>query len=127
MQKFGLILAFVFGFGAPVLADPVIGIWKTQVDDGAYAHVKFSSCGAKLCGKIARSFKAGAEYKSPNMGRKLVWDMVADGGGHYSGGQIWQPSKDKVYKSKMSLSGNKLYVSGCWGIICKKQTWTRVK
>ena len=127
MKKLSTISAFILAFSTPVLADPVVGTWKTQVDDGAYAHVNFSKCGAKLCGVIAHTFKAGAEYKSPNLGRKLVWDMVADGGGYYSGGQIWQPSKDKIYKSKMSLKGSKLYVSGCWGIVCKKQTWTRIK
>ena len=28
-------------------ADPVEGLWKTQVDDGAYAYVTMSPCGAK--------------------------------------------------------------------------------
>lgn len=109
------------------LADPVEGIWKTQVDDGAYAHVAIKPCGAQFCGIIVRTFNSSGEYKSANIGKKLVWDMTAEGGGKYSGGKIWQPSTDKVYRSKMDLSGNTLKVAGCVGPICKKQTWGRVK
>ncbi|MDN5785888.1 DUF2147 domain-containing protein [Pseudorhodobacter sp.] len=108
-------------------ADPVEGTWKTQVDDGAYAYVKFAPCGGKLCAVIARTFKDSGEYKSPNLGKRLVWDMSPNGGGAYSGGKIWQPSTGKEYKSKMTLEGNTLNVSGCWGPICKKQVWSRVK
>jgi len=127
MKKLGLIFAFVFALAAPAFADPVEGVWKTQVDDGSYAHIKISMCGAKICGVIARTFNSDGEFKSENIGRKLVWDMVANGGGAYGSGKIWQPSKDKVYKSTMALTGNSLKVAGCWGPICKKQTWSRVK
>ncbi len=108
-------------------ADPAVGTWKTEVDDGAYAHVNVATCGANLCGTIARTFNNTGEYASANLGKTLVWDMTPGGGGAYSGGQIWQPSTGKTYKSKMALSGNKLLVSGCVGPICRKQTWTRVK
>jgi len=126
MKKFLLAAALtVFGSGA-AMADPVEGIWKTQVDDGAYAYVTIAPCGAKLCGVITQTFNNTGEYQSPNLGKSLVWDMVARGGGSYKDGQIWQPSTDKIYSSKMALKGNVLKVSGCWGIICKKQTWNRV-
>lgn len=115
-----------FGFAGAAWADPAVGTWKTQVDDGAYAHVKMSTCGASLCGTIARTFNNTGEYKSKNLGKKLVWDMTPAGGGKYKSGQIWQPSTGKTFKSKMSLSGNTLKVSGCVGPICKKQTWKRV-
>ena len=116
-----------FGFAGAAFADPAVGTWKTQVDDGAYAHVKVSKCGAALCGTIARTFNDTGEYKSKNIGKRLVWDMQSSGGGAYKNGQIWQPSTGKTFKSKMALSGNTLKVSGCVGPICKKQTWSRVK
>ncbi|UWR27549.1 DUF2147 domain-containing protein [Sulfitobacter sp. S223] len=116
-----------FGFAGAAFADPAVGTWKTQVDDGAYAHVKVSKCGAALCGTIARTFNDTGEYKSKNIGKRLVWDMQPSGGGAYKNGQIWQPSTGKTFKSKMALSGNTLKVSGCVGPICKKQTWSRVK
>ena len=107
-------------------ADPVEGTWKTQVDDGAYAHVQMAQCGAALCGTITRTFNDTGEYKSANIGKKLVWDMQPAGSGAYTSGKIWQPSTGKTYRSKMALSGSTLKVSGCVGPICKKQTWSRV-
>lgn len=109
------------------MADPVEGIWQTQVDDGAYALVTIAPCGAALCGVISRTFNASGEYDSENKGKALVWDMIAKGGGSYGDGKIWQPSTGKVYRSKMALDGDMLKVSGCVGPICKKQTWARVK
>lgn len=127
MKQFMMAAAMMLVAGMAHAADPVEGVWKTQVDDGAYAHVKIAPCGAKLCGVIAKTFNGTGEYKSPNVGKKLVWDMEVNGGGAYSGGKIWQPSTGKEYKSKMALSGDVLKVSGCFGPICKKQTWARVK
>lgn len=115
------------GFGAgAALADPVLGTWKTQVDDGNYAHVKMQKCGQKICGTIAKAFNAQGPMNTENLGKKLVWAMVPAGDGYYKSGKIWQPSTDKIYRSKMTLSGNTLKVSGCVGPICKKQTWSRV-
>ncbi|MCK0142088.1 DUF2147 domain-containing protein [Aliiroseovarius sp. F20344] len=119
--------ALAVGLAGPAMADPVLGVWKTQVDDGAYAHVTFSQCGAALCGVISKAFDSSGEISTPNIGKQLVWDMNPNGGGKYSGGKIWQPSTGKVYKSKMTLSGSTLKVAGCVGPICKKQTWSRVK
>lgn len=125
MKTLAIAAALVMG-ATVATADPVKGTWKTQVDDGAYAHVTMSACGAKICGVISRTFNASGEYKSKNLGKRLVWDMVPSGGGSYKSGKIWQPSTGKTYKSKMALSGNTLKVSGCVGPICKKQTWSRV-
>ena len=127
MKRVVMALALSVGMAAPAFADAVEGVWKTQVDDGAYAHVTISPCGGKLCGAISRTFNASGEYKSENIGKKLVWDMQPNGGGKYSGGKIWQPSTGKVFKSKMTLSGSSLKVEGCVAVFCKKQTWSRVK
>lgn len=127
MKRLMLAAVLAMGAGMAQAADPAEGTWKTQVDDGAYAHVKIAACGVKICGVIARTFNDKGEYKSPNIGKRLVWDMSPNDGGAYSGGRIWQPSTGKEYKSKMALSGTTLNVSGCFGPICKKQIWSRVK
>lgn len=118
--------ALVFSAGAG-LADPVEGIWKTHVDDGAYAHVKIAPCGDRLCGVFHKTFNSSGEYKSANLGKKFLRDMQPKGNGKYANGKIWEPSSDKTYKSKMQLNGNQLTVSGCVGPICKKYKWSRVK
>ncbi|MCG6901716.1 MAG: DUF2147 domain-containing protein [Rhodobacter sp.] len=109
------------------LADPVEGLWKTEVDDGAYAHINMAPCGGKICGKIARTFNASGEYQSPNLGKTLVIDMVPNGNGSYAG-NVWRPSNDKIYIGKMTLNGNKLKLKGCvaGGLICSAQNWVRV-
>ncbi len=110
------------------LADPAEGMWKTEVDDGAYAHIKMSKCGANICGTIAKSFNASGEYNSPNKGKQLVMGMKPKGDGSYAG-KVWRPSNDKVYVGKMTVKGDKLVLKGCvaGGMICSGQTWTRIK
>ena len=111
-------------------ADPVEGLWQTLPDDnGKYGYVQIAPCGDKLCGVLIQSFNGdGSTFASPNIGKDIVWDMVADGGGTYSGGKVWAPDRDKTYSSKMALSGDKLSVSGCvMGFLCRSSEWTRVK
>lgn len=112
---------------AAFAADPIEGLWKTQPDDGAYAHVQIAPCGAAFCGTIQRTFNASGEYKSPNLGKKLVIDMKPQGGGNYAG-KVWRPSNDKIYIGKIKLSGNSMALKGCvaGGLLCSSQTWGRV-
>ncbi|WP_291732470.1 DUF2147 domain-containing protein [Leisingera sp. F5] len=121
-------MAVALGLSGAAAADPVLGVWKTQPDDGSYAHIQMAKCGAAVCGKIARTFNSEGEYKSPNIGKTLVIDMVPNGDGSYEG-KVWRPSNDKVYIGKMDMAGNSLALRGCvaGGLICSKQTWTRIK
>lgn len=109
-------------------ADPLEGTWQTEPDDGAFAHVVIAPCGANFCGKIARTFKDGAEYQSPNKGKTLVIDMAPQGNGAYEG-KVWRPSNDKIYLGKIALDGDRVRLRGCvaGGLLCSKQTWARVQ
>ncbi len=109
-------------------ADPLEGMWQTQVDDGAFAYVEITPCGAALCGVMKRSFNADGEYQSDNLGRTLVIDMVPSGGDRYKG-QVWRPSNDKVYIGRIVLNGNSLKMKGCvaGGLLCASQTWSRLQ
>ena len=127
MKELILASAFLLMAGA-AQADPVEGIWQTQEDDGAFAHVTIAPCGGAFCGEISRTFKDGAEYQSENLGRQIVIDMVANGDGTYDG-KVWRPSNDKIYIGGIELEGDQMKLAGCiaGGLICKKQTWTRVQ
>ncbi len=127
MKTIGAFAAGLAMLAGTALADEVDGTWQTQVDDGAYAYIEMGACGDKICGVISRTFNSDGEYQSENIGKQLVWDMVAKGNGEYRDGQIWQPSTDNIYRSKMSLDGDILRVSGCVVVICKKQTWARIR
>ncbi len=126
-----LILAAVLAFaGTAALADPVEGIWKTKSDDnGNFGYVQIKPCGPAFCGTLIKSFdSAGKEMASENIGKKIVWDMIAYPDGLYDDGQIWSPDRDKTYNSDMTLAGDKLSVRGCVFGICRDGgTWVRVK
>lgn len=126
MKLTALIAGLTLAAGA-AFADPALGTWQTEPDDGNYAHIRMVPCGEMICGVIARSFNASGEFESPNTGKTLVINMVPQGDGSYEG-KVWRPSNDKIYMGKMQMRGNQLDLSGCvaGGLICSKQTWSRV-
>lgn len=112
------------------LADPVEGMWRTKADDnGNSGLIQITPCGDAFCGKLVKAFdSAGKELASPNVGKKIVWDMKPEGDGAYGDGKVWSPDRDKTYDAKMQLNGNKLSVSGCVLMICRDGgTWTRLQ
>lgn len=124
--------ALALGLAAPALAaDPVEGIWQTRPDDnGNFGHVRIEPCGARICGTLVTAFgPGGAQIESPNIGKRLVWDMAPEGGGAYAGGKVWSPDRDKTYNAKMQLSGDTLTVRGCvlGGLACRGQDWARAR
>ncbi|SIS64176.1 DUF2147 domain-containing protein [Paracoccus saliphilus] len=128
MRKLFMAAAFLLGATAAATADPIEGVWQTQPDEGAFAHVTIAPCGNAFCGTISRTFKDKAEYDSPNIGRQIVIDMAAQGGGNYEG-KVWRPANNKVYMGKAQVSGDQMSLSGCvaGGLLCKSQTWVRIQ
>ena len=130
MKKLILAAAFAMGATSAFAADPIEGIWQTTKDDnGNYGHIQVKPCGPAFCGTLIKSFdSAGAPLDSENVGKLIIWDMVAYGDGLYDDGKVWSPDRDKTYNSDMTLSGNKLSVRGCVIGICRDGgTWTRVQ
>ncbi|MBZ0129462.1 MAG: DUF2147 domain-containing protein [Rhodobacteraceae bacterium] len=121
------LVAGLFVAGAAQAADPVEGMWQTEVDDGSYAYIDVRPCADKICGWIKRTFNSNGEYASENLGKMLVINMEPQGNNHYTG-NVWRPSNDKIYIGKIDLDGNTLYLKGCvaGGLLCSKQTWKRV-
>ena len=128
MRKLCAGLVVLLVSGVPALADPLEGLWKTDVDDGAYAYVDIHACSAGFCGTIMRTFNADGEYQSPNIGKDIIRSMVPAGGGKYTG-EVWRPSNNKIYYGKINLNGDRLTMKGCiaGGLICKGSTWTRIE
>lgn len=129
MKKLALSIGLMLAAGA-ALADPVEGIWKTKPDDnGKFGHVSVKACGPAFCGTLIKAFDgSGTEYASPNVGKKIIWDMVAYGDGVYDDGKVWAPDRNKTYNSEMKLNGNSLAIKGCVLGICRDGgTWTRVQ
>lgn len=132
MNRLFLTVAAILVAAPALAADPVEGLWQTVPDDnGNSGHIRIAACGEALCGTLVTSFdKAGKPMTSANIGKQIVWDMVAEGGGAYGGGKVWSPDRNKTYAAKMQLTGDSLAVSGCvmGGLICRNGgIWTRVK
>ena len=129
MKTYLTAAALIFA-ATSAFADPVEGIWQTKKDDnGNFGFVEVKPCGPAFCGVLIKSFdSAGKPKDSPNIGRKIIWDMVAYPDGLYDDGQIYSPDRDKTYNSDMTLTGDKLAVRGCVFGICRDGgTWSRVK
>jgi len=130
MKTFMMAAALTFIAGMAQAADKVEGVWQTKKDDnGNFGHVQVKACGPAFCGTLVKSFDSnGKPLKSPNVGKRIIWDMLSKGDGAYGDGKVWSPDRDKTYSSKMQLSGNNLAIKGCVFGICRDGgTWTRVK
>ena len=130
MKKF-LIATTMAAMPLAALAD-VTGVWSTEAnDDGAYLEVTIAPCASdssKFCGTISRAMtKAGEDSDYENLGKLMIEDMEAEGNGKFSHGKVWDPEKDKTYKSHMKLLGDELDVEGCISFLCEGQHWQRVK
>ena len=128
MKKMVSIALMAAALAGPASADPVLGTYQTQPGDtGSFAHVEIYQCDANICGVIRKAFDgSGQQIKSDTVGKRMIWDMKAQGGGKYGKGKIWAPDRDKTYSSKMELAGTTLKVSGCVLGICRGQTWRKV-
>ncbi len=112
-------------------AEGIDGVWSTEKSDsGGHLEVEIGPCEAdatRTCGVISAAFsKDGIEPDYEHLGKLMIKDMKSDDGISFSGGTIWDPEKDKVYKSKLRVKGDDLKVDGCIAFICVGQNWTRV-
>ncbi|WP_135501654.1 DUF2147 domain-containing protein [Roseovarius aestuariivivens] len=122
-------LAVLMSAGIALAADPLEGYWRTAKDDNGNSglvHVK--PCGGGLCGTLVKAYNGqGQEIASDNIGRQIISQTKANGGGAYSG-KVYSPDRGKTYNSKLQMQGNLLKVSGCVLGICRDGgTWQKVK
>jgi len=110
------------------LADPLEGTWRTAPDDnGNTGLIEVAPCGAALCGTLVGAFDSGGtQVVPPDLGRLIIFDTEARGGGEYRG-KVWAPDRDQTYNSRLMLDGDRLSVSGCVLGICRDGgSWQRV-
>ena len=120
-----LAVAFALLAGAAP-AQNALGVWRTESTPEGFLEVQLAPCAAALCGTILRARTPdGTEGAYAHVGRRMIWDMVADGPGTWSGGRIWDPRRDRVFASRMELRGDRLRVSGCVMGFCQTQEWRR--
>lgn len=129
MRKLVMMTSVLSLSAGMAVAEPLLGTWRTTADDnGNTGLIEVAPCGAKLCGKLVKSFDAsGAEKDSPNIGRNIISETVPTSNGQYKG-KVYAPDRDKTYNSKLQLNGDTLKVSGCVLGICRDGgSWQKVK
>lgn len=129
-----VVLAALLAASAPSAA--VEGDWLTA--DRA-AIVRIGSCGAHLCGAVARILARGPNVprtdvhnpdptlrSHPLVGLPVLVGFARDGA-QWTGGRAYDAKTGRTYKARLTpnLDGS-LTVTGCILFLCKSQRWTRV-
>lgn len=127
-----IIAALLFAASSQLFADAAHGVWKTEANDaGGYLEVTVGPCESDpkmTCGVISNAYtKDGPDPAYENLGKLIILDMKPHDETSYDGGTVWDPEKDKTYKSKMTVKGDDLDVKGCISFVCVGEDWKRVK
>jgi uncharacterized protein (DUF2147 family) len=108
----------------------------TYLSETGETQVRVAKCGGAYCGTIVKVDGEAKDVNNPDAGkrgRSLVGvQMISNiqpAGDDFTG-QLYNYKDGKTYNGKMSFkSGNAMQLSGCvlGGLICRSQTWTKVK
>ena len=144
LMKAGLIaLTLAMPMAAMAQNASPVGVWKTIDDETGKPKslVRISEEGGALSGKIEKLFRPADQDQNPKctscegtrkyqpiIGMTILSGLKKDGN-EYTGGEILDPAKGKVYKSKATLrdGGQKLEVRGYIGapMFGRSQVWQR--
>lgn len=126
-----LLLSVVMGLCAVAMQATanVTGYWTTIDDETKEAKsvVQIYEYQGKYYGRVVELLKnPGAKAKikgSPAIkGLTIIWNLEKDGK-TYSGGEILDPQKGKVYGCEIWREGKKLIVRGKIAFLGRNQTW----
>lgn len=142
MQRSRFLTVFLLMFGILPLsfAQSAAGTWTT-IDDKTgqkRAVVRIDESGNNLSGTIISVYAQkgdtglcnncpGAFKDKPVKGLQFLWGLKKQGDNEWSDGQILDPKTGKIYRAKVTLKGNKLYVRGYIGVsvLGRTQVWVR--
>lgn len=143
MRRYSLAAAAFLMLAASdgALAQDPNGTWLTQTGT---SRIRLADCGGALCGTVVwlqepndpetkkaktdKNNSDAAKRSRPMIGVQIVLGMKPAGAGKWSG-QVYNAEDGKTYSGNLMYSGgNSLQLEGCalGGLVCKKQTWTKV-
>lgn len=142
MKQFKYLLVLIVGavYLPLAFAQSIAGTWTTMDDKTGEkrAVVKLVESGKTLNGTIVKVYpqsgdtgicsKCPGAFKDKHItGLQFVWGLTDHGNGVWDGGHILDPKTGTVYRAKMSLKGDKLYVRGYIGVslLGRTQVWVR--
>ena len=131
MKQILIALASLAVLASPASAtakSPIEGRWKK-----GNLVVQIAPCGRELCGTVVRASakqQAKAERGSGTelIGARLIKDIDKTGPNTYRA-SVFLPQRNMHAKGSIKqVSANTLAVRGCvLGVVCKSQTWQRVR
>ena len=137
-----VLLALVAGSIVPARAAEPIGTWLTQDRD---SQVRIVNCGGALCGNLVwlkepndpatnrpktdKNNADASKQSRPLIGVQIVLGMRPSATPNKWDGNVYNASDGKTYTGSFTMTGdNTAELKGCvLSVICKSQTWTRVK
>jgi uncharacterized protein (DUF2147 family) len=136
------ILSVVVFSTSPAVAVDLVGNWLTE---NGRSRVRIADCGGALCGTIVwlkepndpdtgkpktdKNNSDAGKRSRPLIGVPIVLGMKPNGADKWSG-QVYNAEDGKTYSGNITAQdANALKLEGCalGGLICKGQTWTRVR
>ncbi len=117
-KSIALAAASSFIVAVPAVAGNANGTWLR--DNGA--HILAFDCGGGLGLKVTKSPEAA------KVGKTIMCGAKKSGENKWKG-TVLNLDDGQKYSGYVELSGNSLTLSGCvlGGIICKNDTWSRIK
>ena len=110
-------------------AEGITGYWTTIDDEtgDAKSVVQIYEHQGKYYGRVVELIQdKNAKAKIPGspsvLGLDIIWDLEKDGN-TYSGGEVLDPTKGKVYGCEIWRDGKKLIVRGKIAFLGRNQTW----
>ncbi|NRG19135.1 DUF2147 domain-containing protein [Rhizobiales bacterium] len=111
------------------------GVWSRP---SGSSRIQISSCGNALCGKLVWLKEPRNDVNNPDpakrgnplLGTEIVLGMKPTGKADTWKGKVYNAEDGKTYTGYITLHGNsKMELEGCvlGGLICKGETWSRVK
>lgn len=141
MKQRLLATVITVSFASSAMAASLAGSTWMTIDDKTgkpRAEVRLNEQNGTVSGEIVSVVKqpgdTGICSKCPGQfkdktikGLQFLWGLKQKGENNWEGGQILDPKTGKIYRAKMLLKGNKLFVRGYVGVsvLGRTQIWER--
>ena len=113
--------SFFVGLPSAASAAEPYGDW---VRPSTGTQVNFYDCGGKLCAKIVA---VKDQSRKKEIGTVIMKGAVKSGDNKWEG-DLLEVDSGKIYSGVVTLEGPRaLNLKGCFLVICKGDTWTKVK
>jgi uncharacterized protein (DUF2147 family) len=128
---------------SPILSaqHDILGKWKTIDDESGKEKsvVQLYEVDGEVFGKIIKLFREKGEnpdpvcdkcppddlrYNTKVIGMEIIKNLKKSGH-EYVGGTVLKPDEGKIYKCKIWIDKDNLYIRGYWGLFYRTQIWKK--